>query len=316
MPSDYLDFEEPIAALENKIQDLQSSDKNLGNDLAKEISKLNDSIIKLTEQIYKNLNIWQCVQVARHPQRPHFIDLVDKICSDFDELHGDRQYGDDRALVGGLATIGNHRLVLIGQEKGRTTDDKINRNFGMAQPEGYRKAGRLMKLAEQFSLPVVTLVDTPGAYPGIDSEERGQSDAIAKNLLLMSSLKTPILANIIGEGGSGGALAIAVGDHITMMKYATYSVASPEACASIVWRDSDKASDAAEAMLMNAENILRLKLIDEIVDEPLGGAHRNPDQAALMLKKSIIENLDNLKSIPISSLVKTRYTKLMSYGNK
>ena len=316
MPSDYLDFEEPIAALENKIQDLQSSDKNLGNDLAKEISKLNDSIIKLTEQIYKNLNIWQCVQVARHPQRPHFIDLADKICSDFDELHGDRQYGDDRALVGGLATIGNHRLVLIGQEKGRTTDDKINRNFGMAQPEGYRKAGRLMKLAEQFSLPVVTLVDTPGAYPGIDSEERGQSEAIAKNLLIMSSLKTPILVNIIGEGGSGGALAIAVGDHISMMKYATYSVASPEACASIVWRDSDKASDAAEAMLMNAENILRLKLIDEIVDEPLGGAHRNPDQAALLLKKSIIENLDNLKSIPISSLIETRYTKLMSYGNK
>ena len=316
MLSDYLDFEEPIAALENKIQDLQSSDKNLGNDLAKEISKLNDSIIKLTEQIYKNLNIWQCVQVARHPQRPHFIDLADKICSDFDELHGDRQYGDDRALVGGLATIGNHRLVLIGQEKGRTTDDKINRNFGMAQPEGYRKAGRLMKLAEQFSLPVVTLVDTPGAYPGIDSEERGQSEAIANNLLLMSSLKTPILVYIIGEGGSGGALAIAVGDHISMMKYATYSVASPEACASIVWRDSDKASDAAEAMLMNSENILRLKLIDEIVDEPLGGAHRNPDQAALLLKKSIIENLDNLKSIPISSLVKTRYTKLMSYGNK
>ena len=316
MPSDYLDFEEPIAALENKIQDLQSSDNNLGNDLAKEISKLNDSIIKLTEQIYKNLNIWQCVQVARHPQRPHFIDLADKICSDFDELHGDRQYGDDRALVGGLATIGNHRLVLIGQEKGRTTDDKINRNFGMAQPEGYRKAGRLMKLAEQFSLPVVTLVDTPGAYPGIDSEERGQSEAIANNLLLMSSLKTPILVNIIGEGGSGGALAIAVGDHISMMKYATYSVASPEACASIVWRDSDKASDAAEAMLMNAENILRLKLIDEIVDEPLGGAHRNPDQAALLLKKSIIENLDNLKSIPISSLIETRYTKLMSYGNK
>lgn len=316
MPSDYLDFEEPIAALENKIQDLQSSDENLGNDLAKEISKLNDSIIKLTEQIYKNLNIWQCVQVARHPQRPHFIDLADKICSDFDELHGDRHYGDDRALVGGLATIGNHRLVLIGQEKGRTTDDKINRNFGMAQPEGYRKAGRLMKLAEQFSLPVVTLVDTPGAYPGIDSEERGQSEAIAKNLLLMSSLKTPILVNIIGEGGSGGALAIAVGDHISMMKYATYSVASPEACASIIWRDSDKASEAAEAMLMNAENILRLKLIDEIVDEPLGGAHRNPDQAALLLKKSIIENLDNLKSIPISSLIETRYTKLMSYGNK
>ena len=316
MPNDYLDFEEPIGALENKIQELQSSDEIQGEDLKKEISKLNESIIKLTEQIYKNLNIWQCVQVARHPQRPHFIDLVDKICTDFDELHGDRHYGDDKALIGGLAQIGDHRLVLIGHEKGRSTDDKIKRNFGMSQPEGYRKAGRLMKLAEQFSLPVVTLVDTPGAYPGIDSEERGQSEAIANNLMLMSSLKTPVLVNIIGEGGSGGALAIAVGDHISMMKYATYSVASPEACASIVWRDAEKASDAAEAMLMDAENILKLKLIDEIIDEPLGGAHRNPDQAALMLKKSIITNLDILKTKPISSLLETRYQRLMSYGNK
>ena len=316
MPNDYLDFEEPIGALENKIQELQSSDETQGEDLKKEISKLNESIIKLTEQIYKNLNIWQCVQVARHPQRPHFIDLVDKICEDFDELHGDRHYGDDKALIGGLAQIGDHRLVLIGHEKGRSTDDKIKRNFGMSQPEGYRKAGRLMKLAEQFSLPVVTLVDTPGAFPGIDSEERGQSEAIANNLLLMSSLRTPLLVNIIGEGGSGGALAIAVGDHISMMKYATYSVASPEACASIVWRDAEKASDAAEAMLMDAESILKLKLIDEIIDEPLGGAHRNPDQAALMLKKSIIDNLDNLRTKPISSLLETRYKRLMSYGHK
>ena len=316
MPNDYLDFEEPIGALENKIQELQSSDQTQGEDFRKEISKLNESIIKLTEQIYKNLNIWQCVQVARHPQRPHFIDLVDKICTDFDELHGDRHYGDDKALIGGLAQIGDHRLVLIGHEKGRSTDDKIKRNFGMSQPEGYRKAGRLMKLAEQFSLPVVTLVDTPGAYPGIDSEERGQSEAIANNLLLMSSLRTPLLVNIIGEGGSGGALAIAVGDHISMMKYATYSVASPEACASIVWRDAEKASDAAEAMLMDAESILKLKLIDEIIDEPLGGAHRNPDQAALMLKKSIIDNLDNLRTKPISSLLETRYKRLMSYGHK
>ena len=316
MSNDYLDFEEPIGALENKIQELQSSDQTQGQDLKKEISKLNDSIIKLTEQIYKNLNIWQCVQVARHPQRPHFIDIVDKICTDFDELHGDRHYGDDKALIGGLAQIGDHRLVLIGHEKGRSTDDKIKRNFGMSQPEGYRKAGRLMKLAEQFSLPVVTLVDTPGAYPGIDSEERGQSEAIANNLLLMSSLRTPLLVNIIGEGGSGGALAIAVGDHISMMKYATYSVASPEACASIVWRDAEKASDAAEAMLMDAESILKLKLIDEIIDEPLGGAHRNPDQAALMLKKSIIDNLDNLRTKPISSLLETRYKRLMSYGHK
>jgi acetyl-CoA carboxylase carboxyl transferase subunit alpha len=316
MSNDYLDFEEPIGALENKIQELQSSDQTQGQDLKKEISKLNDSIIKLTEQIYKNLNIWQCVQVARHPQRPHFIDIVDKICTDFDELHGDRHYGDDKALIGGLAQIGDHRLVLIGHEKGRSTDDKIKRNFGMSQPEGYRKAGRLMKLAEQFGLPVVTLVDTPGAYPGIDSEERGQSEAIANNLLLMSSLRTPLLVNIIGEGGSGGALAIAVGDHISMMKYATYSVASPEACASIVWRDAEKASDAAEAMLMDAESILKLKLIDEIIDEPLGGAHRNPDQAALMLKKSIIDNLDNLRTKPISSLLETRYKRLMSYGHK
>lgn len=316
MPNDYLDFEEPIGALENKIQELQSSDETQGEDLKKEISKLNESIIKLTEQIYKNLNVWQCVQVARHPQRPHFIDLVDKICTDFDELHGDRHYGDDKALIGGLAQIGDHRLVLIGHEKGRSTDDKIKRNFGMSQPEGYRKAGRLMKLAEQFNLPVVTLVDTPGAYPGIDSEERGQSEAIANNLLLMSSLRTPLLVNIIGEGGSGGALAIAVGDHISMMKYATYSVASPEACASIVWRDAEKASDAAEAMLMDAESILKLKLIDEIIDEPLGGAHRNPDQAALMLKKSIIDNLDNLRTKPISSLLETRYKRLMSYGHK
>ena len=316
MPNEYLDFEEPIAALENKIQDLQSSGESDNNNLSKEISKLNDSIIKLTEQIYNNLDVWQCVQVARHPQRPHLLDFVEKICSNFDELHGDRHYGDDRALIGGLAIIGDHRVVLIGHEKGRTTDEKINHNFGMSQPEGYRKAARLMKLAERFSLPVVTLVDTPGAYPGIESEERGQSEAIANNLGVMSSLKTPILVNIIGEGGSGGALAIAVGDHISMMEYATYSVASPEACASIIWRDSEKASEAAEAMQMNAENILKLNLIDEVIDEPLGGAHRNPDQAALVLKKSIIKNLDNLKSQSISTLLDTRYKRLMSYGNK
>ena len=316
MPNEYLDFEEPIAALENKIQDLQSSGESDNNNLSKEISKLNDSIIKLTEQIYNNLDVWQCVQVARHPQRPHLLDFVEKICSNFDELHGDRHYGDDRALIGGLAIIGDHRLVLIGHEKGRSTDEKINHNFGMSQPEGYRKAARLMKLAERFSLPVVTIVDTPGAYPGIESEERGQSEAIANNLGVMSSLKTPILVNIIGEGGSGGALAIAVGDHVSMMEYATYSVASPEACASIIWRDSEKASEAAEAMQMNSENILKLNLIDEVIDEPLGGAHRNPDQAAMLLKKSIIKNLDNLKSQSISTLLDTRYKRLMSYGNK
>ena len=314
MPNEYLDFEEPIAVLERKILDLQSSELDENRDLTKEINKLNDSIVKLTDKVYQNLTIWQCVQVARHPQRPHLTDYIEKICSNFDELHGDRNYADDRALIGGLATIGDHKIVLIGHEKGRTTDDKIESNFGMSQPEGYRKAARLMKIAEQFSLPVITLVDTPGAYPGIDSEERGQSEAIANNLRIMSVLKTPILVNIIGEGGSGGALAIAVGDHISMMKYATYSVASPEACASIIWRDVEKAAEAAEAMQMNSENILKLKLIDEIIEEPLGGAHRNPDQAAQILKKSIIKNLNELKSQPLSSLLDTRFNRLMSYG--
>ena len=314
MPNEYLDFEEPIAVLERKILDLQSSELDENRDLTKEINKLNDSIVKLTDKVYQNLTIWQCVQVARHPQRPHLTDYIEKICSNFDELHGDRNYADDRALIGGLATIGDHKIVLIGHEKGRTTDDKIERNFGMSQPEGYRKAARLMKIAEQFSLPVITLVDTPGAYPGIDSEERGQSEAIANNLRIMSVLKTPILVNIICEGGSGGALAIAVGDHISMMKYATYSVASPEACASIIWRDVEKAAEAAEAMQMNSENILKLKLIDEIIEEPLGGAHRNPDQAAQILKKSIIKNLNELKSQPLSSLLDTRFNRLMSYG--
>lgn len=316
MSIDYLNFEEPIAALERKIQDLQSSEEYEGTKLSDEISKLNKSIIELTEKTYRNLDAWQYVQVARHPQRPHFLDYVEKICNEFDELHGDRCFGDDQALIGGLATIGDHRIILIGQEKGKTTEDKINHNFGMPQPEGYRKACRLMQLAERFSLPVVTLIDTPGAYPGIDSEERGQSEAIAFNLGVMSSLETPILVNVIGEGGSGGALAIAVGDHIAMMEYSIYSVASPEACASIVWRDSGKASEAAKAMQLDPNNILKLKLIDEIIEEPLGGSHRNPDKAALLLKKSIIKNLTNLKTHPIQSLVEKRYERIMSYGKK
>jgi acetyl-CoA carboxylase carboxyl transferase subunit alpha len=237
------------------------------------------------------------------------------MCDDFDELHGDRHYGDDRAIIGGLASIGDHKVVLIGQEKGRSTEEKIKHNFGMAQPEGYRKSCRLMKLAERFKLPVVTLVDTPGAYPGIDSEERGQSEAIAYNLSVMSSLKTPILVNVVGEGGSGGALALAVGDHVSMMQYATYSVASPEACASIVWRDSSKAPDAAEAMKLNSDNILKLGLIDEVIREPLGGSHRNPDQSSLMLKSSIIKNLNDLKKYDTSDLLERRYSRLMSYGS-
>jgi len=315
MLQNYLDFEEPIAVLEKKIEELQSSELLSPEEISEEILKLNESAIKLTEKIYSNLSAWQSVQVARHPQRPHFLDYVEKVCDDFDELHGDRHYGDDRAVIGGLASIGDHKVMLIGHEKGRSTDEKIEHNFGMSQPEGYRKACRLMQIAERFKLPVVTLVDTPGAYPGIDSEERGQSEAIAYNLQIMSSLKTPILVNVVGEGGSGGALALAVGDHITMMQYATYSVASPEACASIVWRDSTKSPDAAEAMKLNAENILKLNLIDEVITEPLGGSHRNHDQAALILKNSIIKNLKDLKSFETTDLIERRYTRLMGYGS-
>jgi len=315
MLENYLDFEEPIAAIEKKIHDLQSSDLIDPERISEEVLKLNESAVKLTEKIYSDLTAWQNVQVARHPQRPHFLDYVEILCDDFDELHGDRHYGDDRAIIGGLASIGDHKVVLIGQEKGRSTEEKIKHNFGMAQPEGYRKSCRLMKLAERFKLPVVTLVDTPGAYPGIDSEERGQSEAIAYNLSVMSSLKTPILVNVVGEGGSGGALALAVGDHVSMMQYATYSVASPEACASIVWRDSSKAPDAAEAMKLNSDNILKLGLIDEVIREPLGGSHRNPDQSGLMLKSSIIKNLNDLKKYDTSDLLERRYGRLMSYGS-
>ena len=311
---DYLEFEKSIAALEKKIIDLESSEKFSEDKISSEVDKLNDSVVKLTKKIYSNLSPWQCVQVARHPLRPHFLDYVEKICDDFDELHGDRHFGDDRALLGGVASIEGINCVLIGHEKGRTTEEKIYHNFGMSQPEGYRKAGRLMKLAEKFNLPIVSLVDTPGAYPGIDSEERGQSEAIARNLSLMSSLEVPILVNIVGEGGSGGALAIAVGDHISMMEFATYSVASPEACASIVWRDSSKAELAAEAMQLNSNNILKLKLIDEVLEEPLGGAHRSPDQAALILKRSILKNLDKLQSYSSDDLLERRYKRLSGFG--
>jgi len=315
MLENYLDFEEPIAVLEKKIHELQSSELLEPKTIEDQILKLNESAVKLTEKIYSNVSAWQNVQVARHPQRPHFLDYVEKLCDDFDELHGDRHYADDRAIIGGLASIGDHKVILIGHEKGRSTEEKIKHNFGMAQPEGYRKACRLMKTAERFNLPVVTLVDTPGAYPGIDSEERGQSEAIAYNLSVMSSLKTPILVNIVGEGGSGGALALAVGDHISMMQYATYSVASPEACASIVWRDSSKAPDAAKAMKLNSENLLKLELIDEILQEPLGGSHRHHEQAGLILKKSIIQNLNNLKKFKTVDLVERRYERLMGYGS-
>ena len=313
MVKSYLDFEQPIADIESKILELENSDLDQ-NQINKEVIDLNESAVKLTEKIYSNLSPWQNVQVARHPERPHFVDYIERITDEFDELHGDRHFSDDRAILGGIGKIGEYKVVIVGHEKGRSTEEKIKHNFGMSQPEGYRKACRLMKLAERFNLPVVTLIDTPGAYPGIDSEERGQSEAIAYNLKVMSSLRTPIIVNIIGEGGSGGALALGVGDHINMMEHATYSVASPEACASIVWRDSEMAAEAAEAMKLSANNIFELKLIDEIIKEPLGGAHRNYDQASLQIKNSIINNLERLNQIPLNELVEKRYERLMSYG--
>ena len=313
MVKSYLDFEQPIADIESKILELENSDLDQDR-IRKEVIGLNETAVKLTEKIYSNLSPWQNVQVARHPERPHFIDYIERITDQFDELHGDRHFADDRAILGGIGKVGEYQVVIIGHEKGRSTEEKIKHNFGMSQPEGYRKACRLMKLAERFNLPVITLIDTPGAYPGIDSEERGQSEAIAHNLKVMSSLKTPIIVNIVGEGGSGGALALGVGDHINMMEHATYSVASPEACASIVWRDSEMAAEAAEAMKLSAENIFELKLIDEIIKEPLGGAHRNYDQASLLIKNSIVDNLERLNQIPINELVEKRYERLMSYG--
>tara|TARA_Y100001936_G_C16071389_1_gene670856 strand:+ start:1445 stop:2392 length:948 start_codon:yes stop_codon:yes gene_type:complete len=314
MTREYLDFEEPIAQLERKILELESAEDLSSDDISYQIDALNKSIIETTQKIYKKLSPWQCVQVARHPSRPHFFSYLDKIFNEFDELHGDRNFGDDRALIGGLAKIDNHPVIVIGHEKGNTTEEKLEHNFGMPQPEGYRKAARLMKLAERFEIPVITFIDTPGAYPGIDSEERGQSEAIASNLEIMSSLKTPIIVNVIGEGGSGGALAIGVGDVISMMEYSTYSVASPEACASIVWRDPSKAPQAAEAMKLDSENLLNLKLIDEIIKEPMGGAHRDPDLAASSLKRTILKNLDELSNFSIDELIDRRFKRLMTYG--
>ena len=310
----YLEFEKPISDLENKIESLRDNKDN-DESVHQEISSLSDRIENLTKEIYEGLSIWQKVQVARHPHRPHFSDYIENIFTDFDELHGDRLFGDDQALIGGLAKFKGSPVVIIGHEKGKSTEDKISRNFGMSQPEGYRKASRLMKLAEDFSLPIITFIDTPGAYPGIESEERGMSEAIAKNLSIMSGLKVPIIVIITGEGGSGGALAIGVGDHISMLQYSIYSVASPEACASIVWRDNSKAQEAAEAMKLDAKNLLDFGLIDNIIDEPLGGAHRDAKKASSLIAQEIDDNLKRLREIEIDELIEKRYQKIMSYGS-
>ncbi len=310
----YLEFEKPISDLENKIESLRDNKDN-DESVHQEISSLSDRIENLTKEIYEGLSIWQKVQVARHPHRPHFSDYIENIFTDFDELHGDRLFGDDQAIIGGLAKFKGSPVIIIGHEKGKSTEDKISRNFGMSQPEGYRKASRLMKLAEDFSLPIISFIDTPGAYPGIESEERGMSEAIAKNLSIMSGLKVPIIVIITGEGGSGGALAIGVGDHISMLQYSIYSVASPEACASIVWRDNSKAQEAAEAMKLDAKNLLDFGLIDNIIDEPLGGAHRDAKKTSSLIAQEIDDNLKRLREIEIDELIEKRYQKIMSYGS-
>lgn len=310
----YLEFEKPISDLENKIEKLRGSG-DIGKDIESEISKLSSQIEKLTKEVYSNLSIWQKVQVARHPHRPHFSDYIENIFSDFDELHGDRVFGEDKAIIGGLARFKNRPVVVVGQEKGKSTEDKISRNFGMAQPEGYRKTARLMKMAEDFELPLISFIDTPGAYPGIESEERGMSEAIAKNLSLLSNLKTPVIVIITGEGGSGGALAIGIGDHVCMLEHSIYAVASPEACASIVWRDGSKAKDAAEAMKVDASNLRNLGLVDEVIEEPLGGAHRDIRGVSNSISQVIEKKLQTFDEVDISDLLKKRYEKIMSYGS-
>ena len=309
----FLDFEKAIQDISEKITALKNSAID-SSELNNQINTLRKERDVETKKIYSKLSIWQTVQVARHPQRPHTLDFIDRIFDDFDELHGDRQFGDDASIIGGIAYLENMPVMIIGHEKGRDTEEKVRRNFGMPQPEGYRKAKRLMELAEQFSMPVITFIDTAGAYPGIEGEERGQSEAIARNLAVMSQLKTPILVVVTGEGGSGGALAISVGDNIAMLQYATYSVASPEACASIIWRTAEKAPDAAEAMKVSAKELKKLKIIDQIIEEPLGGAHRDYDLISSRIKDSLIKNLSILNNISMEQLLDRRYKRLVEIG--
>jgi acetyl-CoA carboxylase carboxyl transferase subunit alpha len=314
MKTTFLDFEQPVADLESKIEELRFVQDDSAVDIAEEIERLEKKSAQLTKDIYSRLTPWQISQVARHPQRPYTLDYLSLIFTDFEELHGDRAFADDQAIVGGLARFNGQPVMVIGHQKGRDTKEKIQRNFGMPRPEGYRKALRLMKLAEKFGLPVMTFVDTPGAYPGIDAEERGQSEAIGRNLYVMAELKVPVIVTIIGEGGSGGALAIAVGDVVQMLQYSTYSVISPEGCASILWKSAEKAPEAAETMGITAQRLKTLGLVDKIVSEPLGGAHRDHAAMAQNLKKSLQEALRNLTAMPTAELLATRYERLMSYG--
>ena len=310
----FLDFEQPIAELEAKIDELKFVTNDSEVSLAEEISRLRAKSRSLTVSVFANLSPWQITQLARHPQRPYTLDYLDMMFTEFTELHGDRMYADDPAIVGGLARLDGQPVMVIGQQKGRDTKERVRRNYGMPRPEGYRKAQRLMQMAERFQIPIITFIDTPGAYPGVGSEERGQSEAIARSLFIMAELKTPIINVVIGEGGSGGALAIGVGDHLMMLQYSVYSVISPEGCASILWKSADKKELAAEAMGMTAERLHQLKLVDEVLKEPLGGAHRDPTGMAEILKAALLKNLSALQKQSIDQVVAKRYTRLRAMG--
>lgn len=317
MSLNYLEFEKPIVELEAKIEALRDMCRHgdqVGIDLAKEIELLEKKNIELKHKIFTDLSPWQTAQIARHPNRPYTSNYIQHIFTDFDELAGDRAYADDKAIVGGMARLNEQPVMVIGHQKGRETREKVKRNFGMPKPEGYRKALRLMKMAERFKMPIITFIDTAGAYPGVGAEERGQSEAIATNLKVMSSLSVPIICNVVGEGGSGGALAIGVGDYVNMLQFSTYSVISPEGCASILWRDSDKAPQAAEAMGLVAPKLKELGLIDSIITEPLGGAHRNHRETAESIKSVLLAQLMELNALESNNLLDRRYKRLMSYG--
>jgi acetyl-CoA carboxylase carboxyl transferase subunit alpha len=315
MNLNFLEFERPIAELEAQIEELRLVSDDSEININDEIERLKKKSETLTAQIFSKLDAWQIAQIARHPQRPYTLDYVRSICTDFDELCGDRTFADDFALVGGLARIEGQAVMLIGHHKGRDTKEKVKRNFGMPRPEGYRKALRLMRMAEKFNLPIISFIDTPGAYPGIGAEERGQSEAIATNLKVMCELKVPIIATVIGEGGSGGALAIGVADTVNMLQYSTYSVISPEGCASILWKSAENAKDAAQAMGITARRLKKLELIDNIITEPMGGAHRAPQEIANTIKTTLVSQLEELKSLSTEQMLERRYDRLMSFGN-
>ncbi len=314
MPPEYLEFEKPIADLEKKIEELTLFTSNGNIDLEEEILKLHKKADQLRAEIYSRLTPWQKAQISRHPNRPYTLDYIEAMLTDFCEMHGERGFADDAAIVGGMARLDGMPVVVIGHQKGRTTKEKITRNFGMPNPEGYRKALRLMKFAEKFKKPLITFIDTPGAYPGIGAEERGQGESIARNLYVMSALKVPIITTVIGEGGSGGALALGVADRVLMLEHSTYSVISPEGCAAILWNNGAKANEAADLLKITAQDLFQMRVIDEMVEEPIGGAHRDPRRVAELLKEAIIRNLAEIKGLPAPELTRLRYDKFRKLG--